>query len=157
MLFRPQLASALVTRGDDLLRAGETESALAAYRRALRFAPHDPVATDRLAFTLLLRRADGDAAQAFAAAEAGLHDEPRSAALRADRGLAAARLGRWPQAERDFRAAADAAHDPRYAHLAARMAQRAHDLDRARADLAVAIAIDPTYLPARALRAKLAR
>lgn len=153
LLFRAPIASALVTRGDELLAGGRPERAVSAYRRALALYPASAVAADRLAFWLLRDRTRGAATRAFAIADRALGAGARSAALYADRGLAAARLGRWARAERDLRRAAADGRDPRYAHLAARMAQRAGQPARMRDDLRLALALDPRYAPARVLLA----
>jgi tetratricopeptide (TPR) repeat protein len=154
VLFRSEIATSLVTRGDDLLRAGDVDGAVRAYGRAVRLDARSAVAADRLAFFLLVRRANGDAARAYIVAADALRVVPDDPALLADRGFAAQRLARWRDAERDFLRAARLAHDPRYAHLAARDAARRGDARRARADLRFALALDQHYAPARALLGK---
>jgi tetratricopeptide (TPR) repeat protein len=150
LLFHANFASAMVTRGDDLARAGEGERAIVLYRRAIAFDGASAVAADRLAFALVMRGAPGDALEAYEVTGRLLRARPADAALLADRGFAAERLRRWRAAERTFAAAARIAHDPRYAHLAARMAQRSHDAAAVRRHLLDALALDAGYAPARA-------
>lgn len=157
VLFRGDVASALVTRGDDVLRAGDVDGAVRSYTRAVRLDASSVVAADRLAFFLLVRRGSGDAAQAYAIADTALAARPSDSTLLADRAFAAQRLGRWRIAERDFAAAARNARDPRYAHFAARMALRVRDRAASREHLRTALVIDATYAPARALLARLGK
>lgn len=151
VLFRANVAAALVTRGDDLLRAGDVDGAVARYARAEKLDARSTVAADRLAFFLLVRRARGDAGLAYSVADRALQVVPSDPALLADRAFAAQRLARWGESERDFLRAAQLGRDPRYAHLASRSAAHRGDRRAARADLRAALLIDRAYAPARAL------
>lgn len=155
VLFRGNVATALVSRGDDLLAAGDLNGASRVYGRAFRLDTANADAADRLAFALLLRRAPGDAARADAVAAAGLTAAPHDARLLADRGFAAQRLRRWRSAEAAFLAAALIGRDARYAHLAAQMARRCADRAAERRHLRAALALDYRYAPARMLLARL--
>jgi tetratricopeptide (TPR) repeat protein len=166
VLFHGNVASALVTRGDDVLRAGDVEGAVRYYARAARLDAGSLVAADRLAFFLLMRRRAGDAARAYAIADAvlrarpaasGASDPSSTSALLADRALAALRLGNVRTAERDFATAAATAGDPRYAFLAAHAAMRRGDRAAAREQLRAALRFDASYSPARSLIARLGR
>ena len=166
VLFHANVASALVTRGDDALRAGDVEGAVRYYARAARLDAGSLVAADRLAFFLLMRRRAGDAARAYAIADGVLRARPAgsrtsdpssTSALLADRALAALRLGNAHAAEQDFATAAAAAADPRYAFLAARAAIRRGDRAAAREHLRAALQFDASYAPARSLVARLGR
>ncbi|HZO92453.1 MAG TPA: hypothetical protein VFB22_01695 [Candidatus Baltobacteraceae bacterium] len=154
-LFHGSVASALVTRGDDALRAGDVGSAVRYYARSVRLDSRSVAAYDRLAFYLLMRRQPGDAARAYALTGSALRIAPDDAALLVDRGFAAQRLARWRDAELCFARAARRSGDPRYAHLAARMAQRRGDRAAMRNHLLAALALDGRYSPARVLLRRL--
>jgi len=150
LLFHANIAAAMVTRGDDLARAGDTDRAIVLYRRALVLDAGSTVAGDRLAFALVMRGASGDALAAYRVTDALLKTRPHDPSLLADRAFAAQRLRRWRDAERSFAEAARIARDPRYAHLAARMALRSYDRRAAQRHLRDALALDGAYAPARA-------
>jgi tetratricopeptide (TPR) repeat protein len=165
-LFRGNVASALVTRGDDALRTGDVNGAVRYYARAAAFDSRSVVAADRLAFFLLMRRGANDTAHAYAIADSALRAKISGSgpdttvvrsALLADRGLAALRLSDLRAAERDFTSAAAAGRDPRYAYLAARVAVWRGDRAAAHSHLRAALQFDASYAPARAMNARLER
>jgi tetratricopeptide (TPR) repeat protein len=149
VMFHGQIASALITRGDDAIRNGDTAGAVRYYRRALAVDGSSTRAADRLAFYLTMRRAAGDAEAAIGVATAALERTPHDPALLADRGLAEQRLHRWAAAETDLGNAGQAGQDPRYDHLAGRVALRRGDLAGARRYFRIALALDPAFGPAR--------
>ncbi len=153
-LFRGAVASALVTRGDDALRAGDT-AGTRYYARALAIDPACARAADRLAFALALRRRPEDAEAAVAVATAALAHVPDDGPLLADRGFAEQRLARWAAAERDFGRAGSVGRDARYDHLAGRVALKLDDRRTARRYFALALRHDPRFDPARAALAGL--
>ena len=132
LLFRGQLAAAVITRGDDALRNGDVATALRNYRKALVLDPASAVAADRLAFELALRHRRADAQAAVELAGRGLRQHPDDPALLADRGFAELELGRWREAGFDLRRAGALTQDPRYAHAAARIALHGHSGGHAR-------------------------
>jgi len=155
VLFRGQVASALITRGDDALRNGDAGAAVRMYSRALAIDPASARAADRLAFFLDMRHARGDAQTAIAVASAALAHVPGDASLLADRGLAEQRLRRWSAAEGDFAQAGAAGRDPRYEHLAGRVALRLGSRSDARRYFRAALALDNAFAPARVALANL--
>ncbi len=154
-LFRGQLATAVITRGDDALRSGDRTAAVRYYSRALLLDPHSSRAADRLAFYLDMRHRPGDAQASIDVATTALAQVPDDASLLADRGLAEGHLGCWRAAERDFGAAGASGRDARYDHLAGRVALRLGDVDGARRFFKTALLHDPAFRPARAALAKL--
>jgi tetratricopeptide (TPR) repeat protein len=153
--FRGQVATALVTRGDDALRNGDRSASVRYYQRALAIDARSSAA-DRLAFGLAMRKLPGDAQAAIEIANTALERRPDSeVALLADRGLAEQHLRRWRAAERDFARAGAAGSDARYDHLAGRIALRLGDRNDARGFFAAALRHDPAFGPARAALARL--
>ena len=150
-LFHGQLAAAVVTRGDDALRAGDLEAATRLYERAIRLDPASGIAADRLAFNLSMRHDREHAMRAVAIVTDVLRRGNLDAALLADRAFAELQLHEWRLAEHDFARAGSIAHDARYEHFAARMALHAEDRRAAIAYAWRALAVDPAFTPARAL------
>ncbi len=154
-LFRPQLASALIMRGDDAIRNGDRASAIRYYGRAIAVDAGSATAADRLAFSLCLRRVPRDAQAAIDIATSALRRAPDNASLLADRALAEQVLRRWPRAELDFARAAHVARDPRYDHFAGRIALVRGDITAARQYFRAALAYDEHFSPARAALGRL--
>jgi tetratricopeptide (TPR) repeat protein len=148
--LRPQVADALVTRGDEAFRSGDGDAAIAFYERALMFDEHSALAADRLAFQLAMQHQPSTAKRAIRLASRLLAERP-DVLLLADRVFAEMQLREWTLAERDFALAGSLGRDARYDHLAGRMALRVGKRSLARALAKRAIAEDPRFAPAHAL------
>lgn len=112
MLFRNQIAQALVLRGDDYLYRGDTVSALERYRRALHIAPASQVAADRFVFVSLQHNTHASIRAAVQVATRYLSVRPHDPVLFTDRALCYLHEKRYAQAERDFERAARASENP---------------------------------------------
>ena len=147
-MLRPQLAQALVVRGDEQLYRGRASDALRYYDRAVRLNPCDGVAVDRYAFVALTlrKRQSVDAAIALASAYLLLADDD---AVRFDRAMAYRERGRLKDALADFTRVGLHAHDATaltFAGLAAmRLGRRPNAIELFRR----AVAFAPKWLPAR--------
>jgi len=148
VLWRPQISSALVERGDQRLYRGSASAALPYYHRALAFAPGDGVAIDRYAFSAILLRDRRSLQDAVAATTSYLPAHPFDDRVRADRAFALRLLGEDPRAERDFFIAGSSARDPRLLTLAGYSALRAGDRHRARTLWRDALSLDRSFRPA---------
>ncbi len=149
IVLRGTLASALVTRGDEMLYAGQRMRALAFYRRALLVDENDADAVDRYVFlSMTLHRADA-LRRAVAVATRFLTIRPADARVRFDRALCEWRLKRAPQAERDFVAVARVKRDARAYVFAGYAAAATGAQERARQWWRAALALDAAYAPAR--------
>jgi len=118
ILFRGPLATAVVTRGDEALRAGDGATALRSYRKALALDPGSTLAADRLAFELALVHRRSAAAEAITVATAALQRHPSDPALLTDRAFAELQLHDARAARADFARAGVLARDSRYTALA---------------------------------------
>lgn len=155
-VFRTQISSALVVRGDDFVYRSDLQRARAFYARALWFDPDDGEAADRFAFFGMQRKDAASLESCVDAATAYLRRHPGDARLRVDRALCYAWQRRYDRAERDFERAAQAMRDSRYFVFAGWAARRLGERERARSLWRSALAVDPHSLPARrALRARL--
>jgi len=147
--FHAQVASALVTRGDDAMRTGDQPRAIAFYRRAVALDPAAQMPADRLAFNLLLSHTPDGARNAIAIASHALQQHPDDVALLVDRALGEQHLGRWTNAEVDFARAGLIAKDARYEHFAGRIALKRGRRHAAFRHFQTALSDDPRFAPAR--------
>jgi hypothetical protein len=117
-LFRSQVASGLVTRGDDMLARGELARARTFYRRALVFDPRSSVASERLTFAALLMHTRTSLRECVTVAGEALAAAPVEDALLVDRALCRNALREYAAAARDFAELASRTRDGRYRKLA---------------------------------------
>ncbi len=147
MLLRPQISSALVTRGDDLSYSGDPTRSREMYARALLADPRNRIAADRYAFSAMMSHQMPLLLVAIAELDRALAREPHDLALRMDRGLCEQAAHRFPDAVRDFAYVGRRAHDPRALTFAALDVESA-DRRRARAYLIEAASFHPRFAPA---------
>ncbi len=149
LLFHTQVASTLVTRGDDYSRLNHLERAKTMYARALWFDHASIVAADRLAFLGIREHNPVGYALASDTATEGLRyhaDDPR---LLLDRALAEEHLGAFGAALSDFDRLAALEPNARTFEFAARMALRLHDRRAAHVRFARVLAMNPLFTSAR--------
>jgi tetratricopeptide (TPR) repeat protein len=124
LIFRSQIAQALVIRGDDYVFRGDRFQALERYRRAMAIAPFSETAVDRYVFISMQLQTPQSIAAALQVANRYLEKHPNDTVVLADRALCYLHLRRYALASTDFQQAAAASHSARYA-LFARLARRA--------------------------------
>ena len=127
LLFRAQIAQALIVRGDDFLYRHNADAAVQRYRRALLIAPGSEIAADRILFVLIMQRNPKSIRQGIDTANAYLLHAPNSAVVLADRALCLLIRKDYRAAERDFRRAATQSHDPQDYVFAGWAARRSGD------------------------------
>ena len=147
-LFRSNVASALMIRGDGYLYRGEQAQALQRYRRALLLSPALEVAADRFVFVSLERQTPQSLRQAIAVANRYLHRNPNDAAVLSDRALCYLHLHRYALAQRDFEQAATISGTPSTYVFAGWAAQHAGRQRRALELWRRALRLRPGYRPA---------
>lgn len=103
VIGRDWIASGLITRGDDVLRAGNATGALVYYRRAAFFSPANQAAADRYAFAAAMTGDPRLLRSGVALATAHLRANPTSDAVRWDRAVALLRLNQRHEAYGDVR------------------------------------------------------
>jgi tetratricopeptide (TPR) repeat protein len=146
-MMHRELASALVTRGDDLMYRGDLRRALTFYRRALTFDGDSAAAADRYAFTAFLTADPHLLRKAISVARRFLLRR-RSAAVRFDTALCERRLHLNEAAEVDFAAAARDTKNAQAYVLAGYAALAGSHLRRAREWWRRALFVRPNYRPA---------
>lgn len=147
-LFRPQVSTALVTRGDEFLYRSDLSGALKYYSRANAVDPNDGVAVDRLAFFGMQLRTNDSLHASLVATGAYLARHPEDANVRADRALCLQILKRYQLATAEFAIAASETHDARYYTFAGWDAMRSGDRALARHYWQSALHVQPMYSPA---------
>lgn len=149
VLFRSEVAQALVIRGDDYLYRGDRTQALERYRRALAIAPLFSVAVDRYVFVSMQRQSQRSLQAALVVASRYLRVHRDDPVILTDRALCYLHMHRYAAAQDDFQRAAHSSHavsDYVFAGWAAR------DAGRKRQALRLwhkALHVQPGYAPAR--------
>jgi len=148
LLFHSQVASTLVTRGDDYSRLNDLERAKTMYVRALWFDRASFVAADRLAFLGIRQHSRTGYELARDTATDGLRHHAEDCRLLLDRALAEEHLGSFGAALADFDRLAALEPDARTFEFAARMAMRLHDRHAAHLRFARVLAMNPRFASA---------
>jgi hypothetical protein len=102
VVMRGWVAMGLVSRGDDVLRAGQQDRALTFYRRAAWFDPDWSVPSDRYAFAAALTGDRRVLEAGVALATTHLRRDPGSYEVRWDRAMCLLHLGRVDEAFSDL-------------------------------------------------------
>lgn len=148
VLFHTQIASALVTRGDDFLHASDLPRADRYYERALHLDPHSSVAIERYVFVSLMTHTPTALKDGIARASTFIEKNPDSnEPVRLTRGLCESALKQYLPAFEDFKLAAKTSKDFRISHLAGEMAIRLGRKDEARYFFKNALVLNPSFAP----------
>jgi tetratricopeptide (TPR) repeat protein len=149
VLFRGQVADALVVRGDDFMSRSALAEATIRYERARAIDPGNSSAVDRVVFAGMEIRTPASLRHATAAANVYLAEHPNDGAILADRALCYLIERRYGLALFDFEHAAKVQRDARYFVFAGWAANRIQQRGRARRLWKAALEIDARYVPAR--------
>jgi tetratricopeptide (TPR) repeat protein len=144
-LLRPQLADALVVRGDEFLYRGDPARSLEFYRRALVADPDDGAAVDRFAFAATSLRDRAALAEAIGRACDYLRRHPEDTAVRMDRAMAYRRFGDARRALADFALVGARTADPRALTFAGFEARGLGESNLARRFWRSAVAVRPRF------------
>jgi tetratricopeptide (TPR) repeat protein len=148
LAFRPQIADALIVRGDDYVYRGDSVAALERYRRALAIWPASQTAADRYVFLNMQLNTARSLHDGIDVATRYLSHRPGDAPILSDRALCYLREKRYALAQADFERAAMAQPTAQSYAFAGWAAQRA---GRHRAALwlwKLALRMQPHYRPA---------
>ncbi len=148
LLFRAELASALVARGDDYAARGNASGALKYYGRAIWIDRDLAAGVDRYTFFSFQQKTSGALRSAVVVASAYLKRHPDDGAIRADRGLCFQILKQYSAASRDFTAAANQLHSAQYYTFAGWARYRIGNRLAARRLWNLALKVNPSYSPA---------
>lgn len=155
VILRPQIADALVVRGDEYLYRSQDARALRYYARALAIDADDGAAADRFAFAAMLSRDPQAIAASLRETSAYLARHPEDATVRMDRAMAYRAAGQLPAALADFALAGAQTGDARALAFAGFTAERLRERALARRYWRAALSARPGFLPARRALARL--
>ncbi len=152
-ILRPQISSALVVRGDEMLYMARTARALVLYHRALFFDPDNAAAADRYVFVSMTTHRRTALEDAVVLATSFLRRHNGNATILMDRALCNRSLGRQRAAELDFVRADMERKNAAALVFAGYAALRLGDPSRARHWWRMSLNEHPDYTPAeKALR-----
>lgn len=148
VLFRSQVAQALIVRGDEFLYRGNTPAALERYQRALALMPESQTAADRYAFLSLQQNTPSSLRRAITIAGRYLRRHPGDAVLLTDRALCYLHQKRYALAQNDFERAARSSRSPESFVFAGWAAEHAGRAKSARTLWRLALSVRHGYRPA---------
>lgn len=149
LVLRPQLAQALVVRGDGLLYQGRSDLAIGYYRRALSVEGDSEAAVDRLASFAFESHNRSIITRVLPDISAFIRRHGDRVAIRFDRGLCYESLRDFRHAEADFASAGYAGHDARSLEFAGFAALHQVKPARARRYFRDALRFDASLRPAK--------
>jgi tetratricopeptide (TPR) repeat protein len=148
LVFRPQIADALIVRGDDYVYRRDSAAALERYRRALTLWPLSATAADRYVFLSMQQNTPQSLRAGIDVATRYLSYRPSDAPILSDRALCYLHQKRYALALTDFERAARVLQTPQSYAFAGWAAQRAGHHRAAIALWRRALDIQPQYRPA---------
>lgn len=148
LVFRAQIALALVTRGDDFLTRGDVSRARQYYLRAVWLDDDLTPAVDRFAFFGAEQRTSSSLRESASVATRYLIRHPDDGLVLADRALCFELLKEYGPAARDFGAAAAQMRSAKYFTFAGWARYRLGDRKGARTLWGSALHLDASYSPA---------